>query len=451
VAVQGLLGVTRSPHILSSLRLQFEHWLFDVPDSLGVSALRWVFVPLRLAYALLRDIVRGSLGLHAMGLVYSTLFAIVPLIAVAFAVLQAFGFHRELEPVLYEFLRPLGEQGHALADSIMGFVENVKGSVLGTVGFVVLLFTVFSLIQSVEQALNFVWHVERPRSFARRASEYLVVALVGPVVAVLAMVMLARLEASDVMGRLSGLGGDQQPHFAPYLLVIGLFLFVYVYMPNTRVRLGPAFVGALFAGVLWAATGALFARLVVYASQTAIIYAGFAVVLLFLVWLYLSWLILLLGAQISFYVQHPEHLRTGHADIPMTGALTERLALSVMHLVGERFMDGGPRWSISDLAERLDVPGTVLDEIVSALQAHGLVIDAEDDTVVPARDLDAIRLDEILDAVRHEMPDPRRPVPRAVPAADAAARHADAALRASVGTRSLRDLIRSAADDQPVG
>lgn len=444
MAVQGLLRVTRSPQILTSLRLQFEHWLFDVPDSLGVSALRWMFVPLRLAYALLRDIVRGTLGLHAMGLVYSTLFAIVPLIAVAFAVLQAFGFHRELEPVLYEFLRPLGAQGHALADSIMGFVENVKGSVLGTLGFVVLLYTVFSLIQNVEQALNFVWHVKRPRSFARRASEYLVVALVGPVIGVLAMVMLARLEASDVMGRLSGLGVDQQPHFAPYLLVIGLFLFVYVYMPNTRVRLGPAFVGALFAGMLWAATGALFARLVVYASQTAIIYAGFAVVLLFLVWLYLSWLILLLGAQISFYVQHPEHLRTGHAEIPMTGALTERLALSVMHLVGERFLDGGPRWSISDLAERLEVPGTVLDDIVSALQAHGLVIDVEDDTVVPARDLAAIRLDEILNAVRHETPDPRRPVPRAVPAADAAARQADVALRKSLGTRSLRDLIQPA-------
>jgi membrane protein len=244
------------------------------------------------------------------------------------------------------------------------------------------------------------------------------------------------------MARLSGLAAEERLHLAPYLLVIGLFLFVYVYMPNTRVRLGPAFVGALFAGALWAATGALFARLVVYAAQTAVIYAGFAVVLLFLVWLYLSWLILLLGAQISFYVQHPEHLRTGHADVPMTGALTERLALSVMHLVGERFLDGGPRWTISALAERLDVPGTVLDEIVSALQAHGLVIDAEDDTVVPARDLSAIRLDAILDAVRHETPDPRRPVPRAVPAADQAAQQADTALRESLGARSLRDLIR---------
>jgi membrane protein len=263
------------------------------------------------------------------------------------------------------------------------------------------------------------------------------------------MVMLARIETSEMIARLSGLAtGDSRTlgdtHFAPYVMVVALFTFIYVYMPNTRVRLGPAAVGALAGGALWAAVGALFTRIVVYSAQTAAIYAGFAVVLLFLVWVYLSWLILLLGAQLSFYVQHPEHLRSGHAQVPLTAALRERLALDVMYLVGERFLAGGPRWSIGDLAERLDVPGTVLDELVSTLQAHGLVLDVEDDTVAPARDLATIPLEAILDAVRHEQPDPRRPTPRPVPGADAAARAADEALRASLRGRSLRDLIEPA-------
>jgi membrane protein len=436
--------VTSSTEFLPSLRRRFEHWLFDLPEAVGGRPLRWLFAPLRYLYALLRDLARDQLGLHAMSLVYSTLFAIVPLIAVAFAVLQAFGYHRELEPLLYEFLRPLGEQGHALATRIMGFVENVQGSILGTVGFAFLLYTALSMIQKMEAALNFVWHVERSRSFARRITEYLVVLLVGPAVAVFAMVLLASFEASEVVARLSGLEGDQagRIHLTPYVMMIGLFLFVYVYMPNIRVRPGPAFVGALFAGALWAAMGALFARIVVYSAKTAIIYAGFAVVLLFLVWLYLSWLILLLGAQLSFYVQHPQHLRTGHAEIPMTGALRERIALSVMYLVGERFLDGSARWSIGELAERLAVPGTVLDGIVTALQAHGLVLDVEDDTVAPARDLGSIRLEAVLEAVRHEMPDPRRPAPRAVPVADEVARRADQALGSSLAGRSLLDLIR---------
>ena len=442
--------MSQSPALLLTLRRQFEHWLFDLPEALGGRALRWVVLPLRYLYALLRDLGRGQLGLHTMSLVYSTLFAIVPVIAVAFSVLKAFGYHRELEPMLFEFLRPLGLQGYELTQSIMGFVENVQGTILGTVGFAFLLYTVVTMIQKTEDSLNFVWHVERPRSLARRVSEYLVVILVGPAIAVLAMVLLARVEASVVLARLSGLatGGSGtlgDLHLTPYLLVVALFAFVYVYMPNTRVRIGPATVGALFGGVLWAAVGALFTRIVVYSAKTAAVYAGFAVVLLFLVWLYLSWLILLLGAQLSFYVQHPEHLRSGHAQVPLTSALRERVALAVMYLVGERFLTGGQRWTINDLAERLDVPGTVLDEIVSTLQAHGLVLDVEDDTVAPARDLGSISLDAILDAVRHETPDPRRPMPRPVPGADQVARIADEALSASVGNRTLRDLITPAA------
>jgi membrane protein len=431
--------------VFPALHLKVEHLIFDLPEVLGSRALRWVAAPLRYVYALLRDFVRGDLGLRAMSLVYSSLFAIVPIVAVAFSVLKAFGYHRELEPVLFEFLRPLGAQGSELTTKIMEFVENVQGTLLGTIGFVFLLYTVVSLIQKIEEALNFTWHVDRPRSLARRISEYLVVMIVGPVVAVFAMVLLAQIEASEAVAGLSGLasgGSSTRAHFAPYVLIIGLFWFLYTYMPNTRVRLGPAFVGALFGGALWAAVGALFARIVVYSAKTAAIYAGFAVVLLFLVWLYLSWLIVLLGAQLSFYVQHSEHLRTGHGEIPMTGALRERIAMSAMFLVGERFLDGGPRWGMSELADRLDVPATVLGEVISALEAHGLVLTAEDDTVAPARDLGTVTLAAIFDAIRHDVPNPRRPEPRAVPAADAASQLADEALRAAASGKTLRDLIR---------
>ena len=443
IGVQRLSRLPEPRAIFPALHLKVEHWLFDLPEAVGGRALRWVAAPLRHLYALLRDLARGELGLRAMSLVYTTLFAIVPVVAVAFSVLKAFGYHRELEPALRDFLRPLGEQGARLTASIMGFVENVQGTLLGTVGVVFLLYTAISMIQKVEGALNFTWHVERPRSLARRMTEYLVVMLVGPVVAVFAMVLLASIEASSVVAKLSGLAGVEpaRSHFAPYVLVVALFMFVYLYMPNTRVRLWPALVGALAGGALWAAVGALFARIVVYSAKTAAIYAGFAVVLLFLVWIYLSWLILLLGAQLSFYVQHPEHLRTGHEDIPMTGALRERLALSVMYLLGERFIDGGSRWTVNALAERLAIPATVVDETVTCLEEHGLVLAAEDDTVAPARDLESISLDAIMDAIRHELPDPRRPRPRAVAAADHVADRADAALRESLRGRSLRDLI----------
>jgi membrane protein len=229
--------------------------------------------------------------------------------------------------------------------------------------------------------------------------------------------------------------------FTPYLLIIGLFWFVYYYMPNTRVRWQSAFIGAVFGGTAWVAVGAVFARIVVYATQTAAVYAGFAIVLLFLIWLHLNWLVMLLGGQLSFYTQHPEHLRTGHGPIPTTAILRERIAMGAMYLLAERFLDGGPRWRVSDLADRMDVPASVLDSALSNLEDRGLVLTAEDDTVAPARDLGGITLADILDAVRHESPDPRRPEPHGVPAADAAALAADAAMRESMSKTTLRDLV----------
>jgi len=371
-------------------------------------------------------------------------------VAVSFAVLKAFGYHRELEPVLFEFLRPLGLKGYELTASIMQFVETAQTTLLGTVGFVFLLYTVITMIQKVEDALNFTWHVERPRSLAKRLSEYLVIMLIGPVVAVAAMVLLTRFEASDAVARFSGLASgatdsDARAHFTPYVLIIGLFWFLYYYMPNTRVRWQSALIGALFGGTAWVAVGAIFTRIVVYSAKAAAIYAGFAVVLLFLVWLHLSWLVMLLGGQLSFYTQHPEHLRTGQGQIPTTAGLRERIAMGAMYLLAERFIAGGPRWKVSDLADRMDVPASVLDEELSLLEDRGLVLTAEDDTVAPGRDLASITLADILDAIRHETPNPRRPEPVGVPVADAATLAADRAMRESMSADDVARPGREAA------
>jgi membrane protein len=437
-----------APNLFSKLQHRFEYWLFDLPEEINNRALPLLVGPLRYVYALFRDFMRGDLGLRAMGLVYSSLFAIVPVVAVSFSVLKAFGYHRELEPVLFEFLRPLGVKGYELTAKIMQFVENAQTTVLGTVGVVILLYIVVAMLQKVEDALNFTWHVERPRSFAKRLTEYVVVMLIGPVVIVASMVLMTRIEASDVMSRLSGFAanatGEQglRAHFAPYVLVIGLFWFVYSYLPNTRVRWQPSFIGALFGGAAWVAVGAIFARIAVYSSQTAAIYAGFAIVLLFLVWLYVSWLIMLLGGQLSFYVQHPEHLRSGHGPIPVTSVLRERIALGAMYLLGQRFMQGGERWKVSDLADHMDVPASIVDGTLCLLEDRGLVLTAEDDTVAPARDLATITLADILDAIRHELPNPRRPDPKSLPPADRAARIADEAMRTSMAQTTLSDLLR---------
>src|SRR5262245_39590051 len=136
-----------SPRMIASLLVRLEHWLFEPPESLIGKPLWKVAWILRYAYALARDILRGELTLRAMSLVYTTLLSIVPLLALSFSVLKGLGYHRELEPVLYSFLEPLGPRAGELTSRVMSFVDNVSGGVLGSIGLIFLLYNVISMVQ----------------------------------------------------------------------------------------------------------------------------------------------------------------------------------------------------------------------------------------------------------------------------------------------------------------
>jgi membrane protein len=188
----------------------------------------------------------------------------------------------------------------------------------------------------------------------------------------------------------------------PYLFVTGVFTFLYVFVPNTRVRFRAALAGGLTAGVLWAASGAIFARIVAASTQMVAIYAGFAIFLAALIWIYLSWVILLIGAQLSFYVQNPRYLRAGQTPVRLTSALRERLALTVMLLIARRFGAGELPWRQRALAEHLEIPGSALAIVVDSLELAGLIARNEEEDVLPARDLEGIAIADILNAVRDE-------------------------------------------------
>ena len=137
----------------AELRERAERLLFDRHD-LPVKPANWLLDLLRYPFALVRDLLTGALNLRAMGLVYTTLLSLVPLAAFAFAVLKGLGIHRDLEPLIYEFLEPIGERAYELTEQFMRFVDNVRGDVLGSVGLAFLLYTVISTIQKLEEAFN---------------------------------------------------------------------------------------------------------------------------------------------------------------------------------------------------------------------------------------------------------------------------------------------------------
>lgn len=432
--------------MIASLLTRLEQWLFEPPESLIGKPLWTLAHVLRYPYALVRDIIRGDLTLRAMSLVYTTLLSVVPLFALSFSVLKGLGYHQQLEPVLYSFLEPLGERAYELTARVMDFVNNVSGGVLGSIGLIFLLYNVISTVQKVEESFNFVWRVEQPRSFGRRFSEYLSVMIVGPAVIVAALGMMAALNSTSGMRWIA----SYEPfgtmllilgRLTPYILVTGVFTFMYAFVPNTQVRLKAALIGGLFAGIVWAATGAVFASFVSQTSRTMVIYAGFAIVIVALIWLYVSWLILLLGAQLAFYVQNPQYLRPGRGEIQLNSSLRERVALSIMYLIVNDYRAAQRRWTINDLADHLELPGAALGPIVTALERKKLLLLAEDDSWVPARDPHSIDLADVLDAVRHDTAGPRLGRIRDIAPAVTAAREAEQALKESLQGKTVADLV----------
>lgn len=431
-----------------TLTRRIEAWLWDPRRSAAPAWARATLDLTRYAYALLRDVVAGPLTLHAMGLVYVTLLSLVPLLAVSFSVVKAFGLHRQLQPLLFSFLEPLGTRGAELTAQVIAFVDNARGDVLAGAGLIVLFITALSMAEQMEGSLNQIWRVERPRSLGRRLSEYLSVILVGPVVMVTAMTLIAGLR-SQALARALGTAplhavSRLPAELVPYVLVCLGFSLVYWFVPNTRVRARAAFAGGLAGGVLWAATGALFAAFVVNAGATISIYATFAIVVTALFWLYLSWLILLVGAQLAFYLQHPDYLRVGYRRAVTGTAQQETAALAVMLLVTRAFRAGAAPLTPAAIAAQTGLPGLALGPVITRLEAARLLARASGEGLLLQREPQRIGVEEILRAIRQpEGADVGEEVRWPAPVASLATQ-IEANLAGALAGRSLADLADGA-------
>ena len=433
--------------------LAFWNWLdrylfgeFSEGTTPGALALR----VLRYPYAILRDLSRGQINLYSMGLVYATLLSVVPLIAFAFAVLKAFGAHRELEPLIGEFFAPVGDQAPELTHRIMEFADSVSTGLVGSLGLALLLWTLLGTIKKVEDGFNFIWRVEHARSFARRVTEYVALLIVGPIVVVsfIGLTHSALESASAGIGRYMPFF-DRLKEFglivAPFFMVTAIFTGVYMFVPNTRVKWKPAIIGGVTAGILWVVIGKLFTALVVYTTRLSVVYAGFAIIVAALLWTYFGWLILLIGAQLSFYVQNRNYLRMGLTELRLSVVQREQLTLKVMYLIARSYHDGKTRWSLDGLSHELAMPGIAISRIVHALEDARLVTVTEDEHLLPARDLGKISVQEVLDIARNEKAGQVGWRNIKLPAIDAISAKMDEAWRKSCGDMTLRDLVEDQA------
>jgi membrane protein len=229
----------------------------------------------------------------------------------------------------------------------------------------------------------------------------------------------------------------------PYVLVSAAFAFCYVFIPNTRVRLRPALVGGLVAGVAWKLSGSLFTAFVADSAQYSAIYSGFAVVLVFMIWVYLSWVIVLLGGSVAFHCQYPCYLRYAGRRPRLSTMGRERLGVLVMVLIGRSQLAGEPAWTLHRLADAVELPWEAVQKVLDALRQAGLlrVLDHDADAYLLARDTDCILLQDIIRALRSQGETPEFAAGRTDPALGRLLAQVAADCAGLAGERSLRDVV----------
>ncbi|MDA1323684.1 MAG: YihY family inner membrane protein [Proteobacteria bacterium] len=395
-----MMGFSEIPHFIRS-----RIWGPDL-DNLA-PWLRVTLRSIRICWAVVRDLHGGELSLRAMSLVYTTILSLVPLLAISFSVLKGFGVHEQLETVLLQTLLPLGEKGVEIGSRIVEFVDNVKVGVLGSVGLALLIYTVISLMQKIERAFNFIWHVSQERPFAQRFSNYLSVILIGPVLVFSSLGVSASLQSTDIVKTLTAIEPfGSLVNFAgtllPFVLVVGAFTFIYVFMPNTRVKVRSAFAGAFVAGLMWNMASVFFAKFVVSSAQYTAIYSAFAALIIFMLWLYIGWLVLLAGASSAYYHQNPEQVSLIRGAPTLSLRMVERLSFAVLTAIVNHFVTADPRTGADDLAGELNVPTGVLQLQINTLSLAGLIVATADTPPrwMPARAPETIPLSDVMAAIR---------------------------------------------------
>lgn len=353
-----------------------------------------------------RDFIHNLVKLQAMALAFKTLLSLAPLLAVVFSLLKAFGVHNRMEPALVEALAPLGERGQEITAHLIGFVNKMSAGALGSVGLVTLFITVLSLMGTIEEAFNHIWRVKAPRKLARRFSDYLSAILVGPVLIFAAVTITATLQSNAIVQALLSLQALGVVILAllrlvPYLTLWGAFSFVYMFIPNTRVRLRSALLGGLVAAILWQTVGWGFAVFVASSTRYYVVYSSFAILLLFLLWLHVGWVIVLLGAQVTYAHQHIHYFFGDRDALAQSAAGREKLALLMMLRVGQSFRHGQQPLTVADVAAELRVPAGVVKELLTLFTERKLLLPlVDDDSFVLGRDPATIGIKEIIDCVR---------------------------------------------------
>lgn len=342
--------------------------------------------------------------LRASALTFTTLLSLVPFLALAFSILKGFGVQNKVEPII---MAQLSGGSQEVAARIIDYINNTNMSSLGAFGLLTLLFTVITLLGNIEEALNSVWKVRETRSLKRKFSDYLSVVIVAPILIVTAVSMSSFLQSQALMQWLLERAyiGDFVLglfHLVPYLVTSIAMIFLYLFIPNTKVKLIPAIIGGMLAGIFWEFAQWGYIHFQVGVAKYNAIYGTMAILPIFMVWVYTSWLIVLFGAELVHAMESVKNFYRKLRSPEINFRLRELLALAILQDIVTAFVFGKGTWSAEGLEAELDLPPQLLQELLFELVESGLIIaiTAEPRCFQPAKDPCSVPLADVFNIFR---------------------------------------------------
>ena len=367
--------------------------------------------PLRVVIFTIRGYVRDNCALRASALTFYSLLSIVPVVAMAFGIAKGFGLEQRLEQQLY--LRFAGQEEvlTRVIDFSRSLLENTKGGLIAGIGVVLLFWSAVKVLSHIENTLNHIWKVSA-RSFVRKFTDYLSIMIISPLLVIVSssVNVFITTQVMVITGKVSFLQAASPVivmllKLLPYGLIWLLSFMIYMIMPNTQVRFSSAIIAGIVAGTIYQLTQGFYISAQVLVSKYNAIYGSFAALPLFLIWLQLSWMIVLLGAQIAYAHEHVGHYRMATDYNRTSTDFRRRYALLILRLIIQRFREGVSPLTAGQISKHLKAPPLLAEQLIGQLSQSGLISKVETKNnngpyaYQPAKDIHTITVASVLEAL----------------------------------------------------
>jgi membrane protein len=366
-----------------------------------------LFRQLRIVMMGVKGFQKNKIQEKASALTYYTLLSIVPTLAMAFGIAKGFGLEEKMRESIMDSTKNNREIWEKVTEFAESMLANTQGGLIAGIGIVVLLWSVMKLLISIEEALNDIWEIRKGRSVARKVTDYLAMMILAPILLLLSGSLTVFVKSQfDMLTEQFELIGFFGPvvnfllRFSPYFFTWILFTLLYTIMPNTRVKPKTAFVAAVIAGTGFQFFEWLYITLQIGVTRYNAIYGSFAALPLFLIWMQTSWLIVLIGAEISFANQNVEHFQYDDGKHTLSVSALKKLTVYVMYHIIQQFLDEKDPQTAEEISVETGTPVRIVRQAIFRLQEGGFIAETptEDERTsayIPAKDVHTIYLADI--------------------------------------------------------